>query len=140
MTNKTELRHDRVLRYIQQNPRITARLLRVALPFSPKDIQQTLSLLSRREYVLRGATRGNHTYTISVLGEIWLCENGLMRPTHEHMQRLDKYRQHAEQLESLGFWHRAARQWLHVLDLSPDDDARIAAVIHRERCIRMLSQ
>lgn len=68
MTNKTELRHDRVLRYIQQNPRITARLLRVALPFSPKDIQQTLSLLSRREYVLRGATRGNHTYTISCWG------------------------------------------------------------------------
>lgn len=136
MTNKTKLRHDRVLRYIQQNPRVTACLLRVALPLSPKDIH----LLSRREYVLRGATRGNHTYTISVLGKIWLCENGLMRPTHEHMQRLNKYRQHAEQLEHLGFWHRTARQWLHVLDLSPDDDARIAAESHRERCIRMLSQ
>ncbi|WP_227660548.1 PerC family transcriptional regulator [Hafnia alvei] len=56
------------------------------------------------------------------------------------MQRLDKYRKQAERLEELGFWNRAARQWLHVLDLSPDDDARIAAVTHRERCIRMLSQ
>lgn len=140
MTNKTKLRHDRVLRYIQQNPRVTARLLRVALPLSPKDIQQTLSLLSRREYVLRGAARGHHTYTITTLGVEWLYENCPTNLTPERMQRLDKCRRQAEQLEHLGFWHRAARQWLHVLDLSPDDDARIAAVIHRERCIRMLSQ
>ena len=140
MTNKITQRHNSVLRYIQQNPHVTARLLRIALPLTPKDIQQTLSLLSRREYVLRGAARGHHTYTITTLGVEWLHENCPTNLTPERMQRLDKCRRQAEQLESLGFWHRAARQWLHVLDLSPDDDARIAAVAHRERCIKMLNQ
>ncbi|TBL69135.1 PerC family transcriptional regulator [Hafnia alvei] len=140
MTNKIAQRHNSVLRYIQQTPHVTARLLRIALPLHPKDIQQTLGLLSRREYVLRGAVRGHHSYTITTLGDAWLHENDRANLTPEHMQRLDKYRKQAERLEELGFWNRAARQWLHVLDLSPDDDARIAAVTHRERCIRMLSQ
>lgn len=140
MTNKTIQRYDRVLRCIQKNPHITARLLRVALPLTPKEIQQTLALLSRREYIQRAAARGHHSYTITTLGVEWLHENPPTNLTPERMQRLDKYRRQAEQLEHLGFWHRAARQWLHVLDLSPDDDARIAAVPHRERCIRMLSQ
>lgn len=77
MIDKAKQRYDRVLRYVQENPCVTARLLRIALPLTPKEIQQTLGLLSRREYVLRGAARGHHTYTITALGEAWLHVLGL---------------------------------------------------------------
>lgn len=139
MRNKTIQRSGQVLRYVRKQPHVTAKNLRVALPLTPREIQRTLGVLWRRKYVLRDAARGHYTYTITASGEAWLRESAPSLLTAEHTQLLDKYRLLAEQLELRGFWHRAARQWLHAIDLSADDDSRIVAVACRERCYRMLS-
>ncbi|WP_431022216.1 Peptide chain release factor H [Erwinia rhapontici] len=43
----------------------------------------------------------------------------------------------AEMLEKRGWWHRAARRWLDVLDLTEDDSVREAIVRKREHCLNM---
>ncbi|UJD87667.1 PerC family transcriptional regulator [Rahnella aquatilis] len=43
----------------------------------------------------------------------------------------------AESLEHKGWWHRAARRWLEVLDLTDDDSAREAIVRRRDQCLGM---
>ncbi|HEY3592192.1 MAG TPA: PerC family transcriptional regulator [Buttiauxella sp.] len=46
----------------------------------------------------------------------------------------------AEMLEARGWWYRAARRWLEVLDLTVDDYAREAIVKRREHCLNMAAQ
>ncbi|WP_230202329.1 PerC family transcriptional regulator [Serratia marcescens] len=46
----------------------------------------------------------------------------------------------AEMLEERGWWHRAARRWLDVLDLTVDDSVREAIVRRREHCLNMSGQ
>ncbi|WP_187514519.1 PerC family transcriptional regulator [Rahnella aquatilis] len=44
----------------------------------------------------------------------------------------------AESLEHKGWWHRAARRWLEVLDLTDDDCAREAIARRRDHCFGMV--
>ncbi|MDR3430737.1 MAG: PerC family transcriptional regulator [Rouxiella aceris] len=46
----------------------------------------------------------------------------------------------AEMLEERGWWHRAARRWLDVLDLTIDDLSREAIVRRRDHCLNMSGQ
>lgn len=46
----------------------------------------------------------------------------------------------AEKLEERGWWYRAARRWLDVLDLTVDDSVREAIVRRREHCLNMSGQ
>ena len=45
-----------------------------------------------------------------------------------------------EMLEERGWWHRAARRWLDVLDLTVDDSVREAIIRRRENCLNMSGQ
>lgn len=57
--------------------------------------------------------------------------------TTEQVSLREKRRALALQLEAQALWHRAARQWLLVLDLCEDDASRLKIIAHRERCMRL---
>lgn len=46
----------------------------------------------------------------------------------------------AEMLEERGWWNRAARRWLEVLDITEDDYTREAIVKRREHCLNRSGQ
>ncbi|WP_447887247.1 PerC family transcriptional regulator [Serratia fonticola] len=127
-----------VLSGIRQQQKATRARLRNHLRLGETELRRALLLL-KQYHLVEYQGRGDHRcYTLTAQGEAWWHEHRPYAPlTAEQVSLREKRRSLALQLEAKALWHRAARQWLLVLDLCEDDASRVKTLAHRERCMQL---